>query len=516
MHKYLLGIDYGTGGGKATIIDEDANILAYAYREYPIITQKPGWSEHYPVLYWTIACEIIKECIKKASIDPKEIVGIGTSSALPSMVMIDSEGNPINMAYNLMDRRAVKEVEWLKNNIGEDKLFEISGNRLDDHPSLVNLMWEKSNRAQSFKKIYKALTIDGFIRYKLTGRSTVNYATAAFYGVAYDIRKKEFNKEILNKIGLDIDILPEVFACEDIIGSVNKKGAEETGLVEGIAVCAGAADGPTGYVGGGATEVGDIHINLGTCGVMGVIHKDTNFLNNMVNCAYTINSADTYVAIGVTTCGGHTIRYLRDNFSGVEVAAEGLMNGISAYDIIEMQAERVPLGSEGLLALPYLMGERTPIWDVNARGVVFGLSLNHTKGHLARAMMEGVAYALYDSFTFIVNSKIKINYPIVMNEGGAKSKLWRRIITDVFNIPTVFIKNRTGAPYGDAILAGVATKIFKDFGIARDKAEYIDPMEPIEKNHDRYMEYFKIYKNLYNHVKQDFKDLAELRNKFSQ
>ena len=516
MSKYLLGIDYGTGGAKAAIIDEEANILAYAYREYPIITQKPGWSEHYPVLYWTIACEIIKECIKKASIDPKDIKGIGTSSALPSMVMIDSDGNPINMAYNLMDRRAVKEVEWLKNNIGEDKIFEISGNRLDDHPSIVNLMWEKNNRPQSFKKIYKALTIDGFIRYKLTGRSTVNYATAAFYGVAYDIRKKKFNKEILDKIGLDIDLLPEVFACEDIIGNVNEKGAEETGLVEGIAVCAGAADGPTGYVGGGAIEVGDTHINLGTCGVLGVIHKDTKFLNNMVVCAYTINSENTYVTIGVTTTGGHTIRYLRDNFSGIEVAAERLMNGINAYDIIDMQAERVAPGSDGLLVLPYLMGERTPIWDVNARGVVFGLSLNHTKGHLARAMMEGVAYALYDSFTLIVNSGMKINYPIVMNEGGAKNKLWRRIITDVFNIPTVFVKNRTGAPYGDAILAGVAVKIFKDFTIAREKAEYIDPLDPIEKNHDHYMEYFKIYKNLYKHVKQDFKDLAELRNKSSQ
>jgi ribulokinase len=514
MSNYLLGIDYGTGGAKAAIIDKEANILAYAFREYPIVTQKPGWSEHDPVLYWKIACEIIKECIKKASIDPKDIKGIGTSSALPCMVMIDRNGNPINMAYNLMDRRAVKEVEWLKNNIGENKIFEITGNRLDDHPSLVNLMWERNNRPQSFKKIYKALTIDGFIRYKLTGKYTANYPTAAFYGVAYDIRRKEFNKEILDKIGIDMDLLPEVFGCEDIIGHVTERGSEEAGLVKGIAVCAGGADACSGWIGGGAIEVGDTHINLGTCGVLGVIHKDTDFLNTMVACAYNINSANTYVTIGVTTTGGFLIRYLRDNFSEIEVAAERLMNGINAYDIIEMQAKRIAPGSNGLLVLPYLMGERTPIWDVQARAVVFGLSLNHTKGHLARAMMESVAYALYDSFTLIANSGRKINYPIVMNEGGAKSKLWRRIITDVFNIPTVFVKNRAGAPYGDAILAGVATKIFKDFTIAREKAEYIDLMEPIEKNHNHYMKYFRIYKNLYEHVKQDFKELAELRNKF--
>jgi xylulokinase len=516
MTKYLLGIDYGTGGAKATIIDDEANVLSYAFREYPIITQKSGWSEHDPVLYWEIACEIIKECIKKASIDSKDIKGIGTSSALPCMVMIDKNGNPLNMAYNLMDRRATKEVKWLKDNIGEDKIFRITGNRLDDHPSIVNLMWEKNNRPQSFNKIYQVLTIDGFIRYKLTGITSINYPTAAFYGVAYDIRKKEFNREILNKIGINVELLPRIFKCEEIIGSVDKKGAEETGLSKGIAVCAGGADACSGWIAGGAIETGDTQINLGTCGVLGVIHNDTNFHNAMVTCAYNINSENTYVTIAVTTTGGYLIRYLRDNFSGIEVAVEGLINGIDAYDIIEMQAEKVAPGSDGLVVLPYLTGERTPIWDVNARAVIFGLSLNHTKGHLARAMMESVVYALYDSFTLIGKSGRKINYPVVLNEGGTKNKLWRRIITDVFNIPTVFLKSRTGAPYGDAIIAGVSTKIFKDYKIAKQKAEYIDLMEPIEKNHIRYMEYFKVYKQLYKHVKKDFLDLAELRNKFVQ
>lgn len=146
ISKYLLGIDYGTGGAKACIIDEEANILSYAFREYPIITSKPGWSEHDPILYWKIACEIIKECISKALINPKDIVGIGTSSALPCLVMIDKNGNPINLVYNLMDRMAITEVEWLKNNIGEDKIFEISGNRLEDHTSILNLTWEKNQR----------------------------------------------------------------------------------------------------------------------------------------------------------------------------------------------------------------------------------------------------------------------------------------------------------------------------------------------------------------------------------
>lgn len=512
MRSYSLGIDFGTGGAKACIIDEKADALSYAFREYPIITSKPGWSEHDPCLYWKVACEIIKECIDKAAINPRDIKGIGTSSALPSMVLVDKQGNPIQLAYNLMDRRAIKEVEWLKVNIGEKRIFEVTANRLEDHPSIVNLMWERNHRSETFKNIYKALTIDGFIRFKLTGKATVNYSNAAFYGV-YNIKEQRFDEKLLREIGVDIKLFPEIYACEEIIGEVTENAAKETSLVAGIVVSAGQADACAGWVGAGAMEEGDIQMNLSTCGVIGVIHKNTNFLRSMISCAYTVDSKNNYVTISCTTTGGQLIRYIRDNFSYLELAMENLIDGINAYDFINMEAEKVKLGCDGLVVLPYLMGERTPLWDAHARGVIFGLSLNHTKGHIIRAMMESVAYALYDSFSLVKEKIKKINYPIVLNEGGAKSKLWRRIITDVFNIPTVLVESRIGAPFGDAILGGVSAGMFKDYTIAKQKAKFIDPMEPVKENHERYMEYFKIYKNLYEHLKQDFKDLYVLRNK---
>lgn len=513
MASFLLGIDYGTGGAKACIIDEEANILAYAYREYAIVVGKPGWSEHDPGCYWDTACRLIRECIVKAEIDPGDIKGVGTSSALPCLVMVDREHKPVHRAYNLMDKRAVKEVEWLKRNIGEDRIFDITGNRLEDHPSIVNLMWERNNRSGDYRKIYKALTIDGYIRLKLTGQATVNIPNAAFYGVAYNIRKHRFEMEILDQIGIAREILPDIFACEDIIGEVTAEAADQTGLVPGIPVSAGQADAPAGWMGAGAIDEGDTQMNLGTCGNFGVIHKDDNFLKSMLVCAHTIDCRNTYVTIPTTTTGGQSIRYLRDNFSQVEIEMEKLI-GTSSYALLDMEAERVGPGSEGLVILPYLMGERTPIWDAGARGVIFGLSLNHGKGHIVRAMMESVAYALYDSFCIIRESGKKVNYPIVLNEGGAASRIWRRIITDVFNVGTVIVKSRAGAPYGDAILAGVSAGVFKDFSITKEKAQYIDPMEPITANHDLYMDYFSIYRNLYRHLKEDFKDLTELRNKY--
>jgi xylulokinase len=232
---------------------------------------------------------------------------------------------------------------------------------------------------------------------------------------------------------------------------------------------------------------------------------------SMINLGFTIDSKNNFMTIPSTTTGGQSLRYLRDNFSQLEVETERAL-GISSYDLLNLQAAKVPVGSEGLVILPFLMGERTPIWDTRARGVIFGLSLSHTKGHMVRAMMEAVAYALYDSYRLIKQAGIEINYPIVLNEGGAVSKLWRQIITDVFNAPTVLVKRRTGAPYGDSILAGVVTGVLKDFSVAKEWVEYIDRMEPNQENHEQYMEYFDLYKQIYEHVKGDFRTLARLRD----
>ena len=464
MTSYLIGLDYGTGGAKACIIDDQANILAYAYREYPIYASHSGWSEHDPHLYWQIACEVIKECLETSKVRPDQIKGIANSSALPSLVMVDKDHHPINLAYNLMDRRATEQVQWLRDNIGENRLFEVSCNRLEDHPTLVNLMWEKQNRPESFARIYKALTIDGFIRLKLTGKATANFSSGAFFGIAYDLRQNKFDEELLAKIGLDPKIMPDFFSCEEVVGSTTAEAAKETGLVPGIPVAAGSVDCNAGWVGGGAINAGDIQINLGTCGVIGVVHENPELiLDTMINCSYVTDSRKVFATIAATTCGGQSLRYLRDNFSQLEVATEKVVPGFSAYDSMEKQAESVPLGSDGLLILPYLMGERTPLWDVHARGVIFGLSLKHTKAHLVRAMMEGVTFAMYDSFSIIRDHCPNINLPIVLNEGGAKNRLWRRMITDIFNVPTVFVKEPHRRTHGRRHLGGCSDRNLQGF-----------------------------------------------------
>jgi ribulokinase len=516
MADFLVGIDFGTGGAKACIIDTQGEVRGFAFEEYPSYHDHAGWSEHDADNYWQAAGRLIKQALAQAGVNPKDIRGLAASSALPSLVLVDRNHRPLQRAYNLMDKRAIQEVAWLKEHIGEERLFPISGYRLEDHPMLVNVLWEQRQRPETFRSIWKALTIDGFITLKLTGRACASYSNAAFYGVAYNLRQRRFDTALLEELGIPAAMMPDLCNCDDIIGEVTPEAAAETGLIPGIPVAGGQVDCNASWVGAGAINVGDFQSNLGTVGNFGIIHQNTDFIFSdigklMINFPYTVDSENTYVTVPTTTTGGQSIRYLRDNFSQYEVETERVL-GVSAYDLLNAQAQKVPVGSDGLIILPFLMGERTPIWDVHARGVMFGLSLNHTKGHLVRAMMEAVAYAMYDSFRLLKeDAGLTINYPMVLNEGGAVSTLWRQILTDVFDVPLALVKRRAGAPYGDAILAGVAAGIFPDFAVAKDWVEYIEPMEPNRANHDRYMEYFALYKRIYDHVKDDFRELARLR-----
>lgn len=515
MARRLLGIDFGTGGAKASVIDgDDGEVLSYAFREYPISHPKPGWSEHDAENYWSVACGLIQEVLRSSQSSPAAIVGVAVSSALPSMVLVDRAGEPVAAALNLMDRRAVDEVDLVRELIGETVIESVNANRIEDHPSLVNLLWFKRHRPEVYGKVHKVLTIDGFVASRLTGRFTVNTCAAVFYGVAYDIRRLSFRQDILEQLGVPREVLPDLCDGTEVIGQVTGHASQSTGLSAGTPVVGGQVDCNAGWLAGGAIEAGDMQLNLGTCGVLGVVHRQTEFLASpaglrMVNIPYTTSPSDTYAAVAVTTTGGQVLRYLRDTFATAETELERKLD-VSAYDLITLQAGRVPPGSEGLLALPYLMGERSPIWDASARGTLVGLSLHHGRGHVFRAFMEGVAYALYDSFSVLRDSGLDTSGTLVCNEGGAKSDLWRGIITDVLGVPTELLESRAGAPLGDAILAGVGVGVFKSFEIARERAIYRGRLEPNPRNHDVYMEYFALYKSVYAHLREDFRGLQRI------
>lgn len=248
---------------------------------------------------------------------------------------------------------------------------------------------------------------------------------------------------------------------------------------------------------------------MGTAGVLGIVHKKDSFTKNMITIVHTANSKNTYTTLSAQLCGG-IYRYYRDNLAIAEKNASKEL-GIDPFKIMDIEAEEINPGCDGLLLLPYFQGERTPIWDPYVRGLVFGLSFNHTRGHFIRAIMEGTGYAFRNNFNIIKESGIKINLPIVISEGGARSRLWRQIVCDMLEIPGVYLKSSTGAPFGNAILAGVGVGVFKDFTVAKKWIEIEDRIDPDLKNTEIYKKYYPVFLYLYEKNKELFRELAIIK-----
>lgn len=510
----LLGIDFGTGGAKACLATVDGAVLGHRYAEYPMIQERPGWCEHDAEAYWTITCDLVAGVLADAGMSGREVAGVAVSSALPSLVLVDDAGAPLAPAITLMDRRAVDEIDVVLDAVGERRISELTANRVEDLPSLVSLLWYQRHRPETYARVARALTVDGFVIHRLCGEYVANVSSGVFFGVAFDIRRGCFDEAVLDRLGLPTEVLPRIVDCTDVVGEVTAAAAGATGLARGVPVAGGQVDCNASWIAGGATRAGDMQLNLGTCGVLGVVHDRADFLggdvgHRMINIPYTTDPRGTYTAVAATTTGGQALRYFRDTFGALEVRT-GQDLGISPYDLLTTQARDIPPGCEGLLVLPYLMGERSPLWNPRARGVVMGLSLHHTRGHVLRAFLEGVGFALYDSYRQLVDSGIDTTLPLVFNEGGARSDVWRRIVVDIFGVPGTLLRGSGGAPLGDAVLAGVAVGALDGFDVAREWAVTGDTMEPDLARHRCYEEYFEVYRSVYSHLVDDFDALARL------
>jgi xylulokinase len=345
---------------------------------------------------------------------------------------------------------------------------------------------------------------------KLTGVAVTDYSNASLCGIAFDVRKKIWDEELLKEINIDKAKLPDPYPCEQVIGYVTEEASIKTLIPKGTPVVAGTVDCNAAWVAGGAVEDGDSSVVMGTAGVLGIVHKKDSFTKNMIMVIHTANSKTTYTTVSAQLCGG-IYRYYRDNLALAEVNTAKEL-GLDPFKIMDIEAEKVNPGSDGLILLPYFQGERTPIWDPYVRGLIFGLSFNHTRGHLIRAIMEGTGYAFRNNFNIIKESGIKINLPIVMSEGGARSRLWRQIVCDMLEIPGVYMKNSSGAPFGNAILAGVGVGVFKDFSIAKKWIEIGDRIEPDKKNTEIYKKYYPLFMKLYERNKDLFQELAIIKS----
>jgi len=506
--KYLIGIDVGTSGTKTVLFDENGTAKNSATVEYPLYQPQNGWAEQDTDDWWYACTKSLKTVVTESGVNPADIAGIGFSGQMHGLVMVDENGEVLRKSIIWCDGRTVDECEQITKTIGAQRLIEITANPALTSFTAGNILWVKNNEPDIYKRCRHILLPKDYIRFKLTGKYGAEASDASGMNML-DIKTRDWSKEVVSELGIDASLLPEVKESCDVAGYITSEAAALTGLKEGTPVVYGGGDNMAAAVGTGVVDTGKAFITIGTSGVLFAHASSVAVdLKGRVN-TFCASTPGAWAVFGCSLSAGMSLQWLRNNFFLAEMkVAEGL--GQDTYNLMTQQAERVPIGANRLIFLPYLMGERSPILDPNARGVFFGLSAIHTKYDMLRAVMEGVVYALRQSLDVLRDMGISFSQ-IYATGGGGTSTLWRQMIADIFELPVTTIQNREGPALGAAIMAGVGAGIYESVQKACEKLIKVNPSQnPIADNSKRYADYYKLFCDIYPGMKEGFQTLSKL------
>mgnify|MGYP001092493273 CR=1 FL=1 len=507
---FFLGTDIGTFGTKSCIVDMNGQIASEAFEESDIIISHPGWAEQWPDVWWNVYCETVKGALKASKIDPKDIAGICISGLYSgSGIPVNKKFKPLRPCIIWMDRRATEETEWVKKTISEDEIFRITGNIIDPYYGYTKMLWIKGHEPKVWDETHQLMTAYEWCAYKLTGELFFDHSSACLIGGVYDIHKREWSEKLMNELGIPRRLFPEKLSwAKDIIGEITEEGAKATGLNKGTPVCAGGIDATVSALSVTALKDGDLASMIGTSMCNGFIQDELRLSRRLVNFPHVAyDTTKLYSFAGIVTAGA-VIRWFRDQL-GTSEKLVGESAGISAYKLLDMMAEKVPQGADGLVFTPHMVvGERAPYWDPYVRSCLFGLTLYHTKAHIYRAFLEGVAYAIRYSMEVAKEAGIPLKRAILV-DGGAKSPSWRQIMTDVTNTPFMYVERAPGAPIGDALLAGVGVGLLK-YEKIYDWIKITEVTKPNPKSVEIYEKYYDLYKKVYGSLEECCKLLKKI------
>jgi xylulokinase len=509
--KYLLGIDIGTSGTKTVLFDVEGSTITSATSEYPLHQPHFGWAEQDPQDWWNAVVETISRVVQSSGVNPSDIKGVGLSGQMHGMVLLDKSGKLLRSSIIWCDQRTQAECDQITELVGKDRLIEITANPALTGFTASKVMWVKNHQPELFNQIDKVLLPKDYIRYKLTGvfASEVSDASGTQF---LDVPKRRWSEEVLNKLGFSLDWMPEVYESHEISGTISAEAAELTGLKQGTPVAGGGGDQAAGAVGNGIIQPGVISSTIGTSGV--VFASMDQFRMDPMGRTQTFCHAipNTWHVMGVTQAAGLSMQWMRTQFGGMERELADFM-GIDPYVLMDKEAERAKPGCDGLIYLPYLMGERAPHLDPNARGVFFGLTAKHGRCEMIRSVMEGVVYSLRDCLEIIRDMQVPIN-EVRASGGGGKSPLWRQMQADVFQTPIAVINSKEGPALGVALLAGVGAGVYKDVKEACERAiQVVNVQDPIQENIPVYEKYYEVYTDLYPALKDSYRKVTEISNK---
>lgn len=512
VQKLLIGTDIGTSSTKSVLMDSYGKVLASSMREYGVLTPNPLWVEQWPEVWFDAVCETISEVVSSSKISSKDVAGICISGLYGgSGVPCDSEMKPVRPCIIWMDRRAQKQCDWVLENFTTDQLMSITSNGVDPYFGFTKILWIRDNEPENWKKISTFLPPNAYVIYRLTGEVAIDYSSAGNLGGVYDARNGCWSTNLLNKMGISPELMPQKFVqASDVVGELSSAVAALMGLDAGIPVCAGTIDCLSSTLSAGVISPGKHVAVLGTSLNWGFVHQTFPHNPSFVSMPYVIDPKNLFYTYGGTSSAGALPRWFRDNF-GFQEMQQSEIEGLDAYELLNAEASKIPVGCEGLLVLPYFMGERSPIWDSDARGTITGLTLNHTKAHLYRSLLEGVAYSLRHVIeSFSENSNF--GDECILVGAATKSNLWKHILADVTGLKITTPVTNVEAPLADAFLAGIGTGVIKDYSEIENWVQFNEPVLPDKSNHELYSEYFNLYLQLYPAIKNQMHGLAKINS----
>lgn len=509
QNVYYIGTDIGTSATKSVLVSVEGSIIASDTAQYSVLTPHPLWAEQWPDVWFGAVIKTIRNVIEKSKIPKENIHGLTISGLYGgSGIPCDKEMNPLRPCLIWMDRRAQDEVKWVKNNIDEKELLNITGNYIDSYYGYSKILWIRDKEKNIWDSIKYFVTPYAYCTYKLTGSLYFDYCSAGNVGGIFDARKHELSQDMLDALGIPRSFFPDQLVdSSEIVGYIDSNGAKLTGLLKGTPVGAGGVDCVVATLSSGAIDYGEHAAMIGTSMAWGFIHEGTRFNQEVISMPFVLESAaKTYSFAGATTSGG-IVKWYTNEFSKLEkMFCEN--SGTNIYQILEIQSKVIRPGCDGLIMLPHFMGERAPVWNADARGMIYGLTLYHTSAHIYRAIMESVAYSLKRCLVSAKNLDVQIRNELTLVGGITKSELWKHIIADVTGSIVKCAAGDGEAAYGDAFLAAICTGAIDDYREIKNWVSFNDSTEPDLKNKKIYSQYYQAYDQLYRTLEPIMGELA--------
>jgi xylulokinase len=517
MTDYVIGVDIGTQSTKALLTDAHGRIVAQQSKGYRPDTPRPLWAEQWPKVWLVAVVEAIAGCVTKAAQGEADfapervraicIGGLYGGSGIP----VDDKMEALYPCLIWMDRRATDEVDWVREHVDLERLYAITGNGVDSYYGFTKMLWLRDHLPEVFRRTRYFLPPNAFVIHALTGEVAVDRSSAGNIGGVYDLRAGSWSETMLDALGIPASMMPpRLVASTDVVGGLTRDAAQRLGLPVSTPVVAGGVDAAVATLAAGVTRPGQHVAMIGSSMCWGYVAHDVDAKNGLVSMPHVFGGPDDIYVFGGAISAGSCITWFRDQFCR-DVAHEAAGRGVDMHELLDAEARDVPAGSEGLAFLPYLMGERSPIWDAKASGAFVGLTLYHRREHVYRSVLEGVTYALRDNMEAGAKAAARLDEQLIVVGGAAHSDLWMQIIADVTARPVQTIAQDVEAAMGGALLAAYGVGLIGEDEVRRGWVTLAPRAMPAKDAVTRYDAMFGVYKSLYPALAASMHRLTEVR-----